>query len=117
MLYNESKDNKSKEYRDRKANTRICYRGSAKCLRPRSKFDDLEIPLFGLLFTNGSQPLPYNGLLFTLGANLSLTQTDCFCSGANLTTYNSDCFSKGANLTTTTRIVFTRVPTSPHKHL
>ena len=81
MLYNESKDNKSKEYRDRKANTRICYRGSAKCLRPRSKFDDLEIPLYGLLFykwkptsplqrivvTLWSQPLPYTNGLFLFG--------------------------------------------------
>ena len=34
-----------KRVRIEKANTIICYRGSANCLRPRSKYGDLEIPL------------------------------------------------------------------------
>ena len=38
-------DNKYKESKDRESNTRICYRSSANCLRPRSKYDYLEILL------------------------------------------------------------------------
>ena len=39
------KDNKYNRVGIEKANTMICYRGSVNCLRPRSKYNDLEIPL------------------------------------------------------------------------
>ena len=65
------KDNKYKESRDRESKYNDCYQGPANCLRPYSKYDDLEIPL-------------WNELLFTMEANISLT-TYYFSIGANLT--------------------------------